>query len=90
MNPTDVSLTTVSSTALFPTTVVNTEVSPSFEKHLYFPKPSTSKQAKRKINAPSAISAEAWREHIRSKDNEKFAKADANQKRKLQQQEDKM
>lgn len=63
-----------------------TPMSPTFEKHLYFPKPSSSAQSVIKIRAPSAISALAWREHIQSKENQKIAKAEAIQKRKLERQ----
>lgn len=61
-------------------------MSPTFEKHLYFPKPSTSAQSTIKVKAPSAISALAWREHIQSKETEKIAKAEGIKKRKLERQ----
>lgn len=65
-------------------------MSPSFETHLFFPKPSLHTQVKAKARAPSAISALAWREHIKIKENEKIAKAEAIKERKLQRQKRKI
>ncbi|XP_065363191.1 uncharacterized protein LOC135956584 [Calliphora vicina] len=65
-------------------------MSPTFEKHLYFPKPSTSSKRILKPKAPSAISALAWRVHIESKEREKIDKAEAIKERKLQRQQRKI
>lgn len=65
-------------------------MSKSFKSHIQFPRLTSAVKPNSRIKPPSAISALAWREHIQAVENEKIAKANAVQERKLERQKRKL